>query len=211
MSGRSDDLFGTSIDHLHTIRLRISKAVEYRDQGMSHSHYLDKQQLIEVEMSPMQWAELLTSMNVGCGVPCTIRHIGGKRIEGVQHENEHLKIQDELAAKAKKAAGEISRVVASIESQLAESKLPKKTQVEIIQKLTRFERVVGDSIPFIHKQFTESCEKTVTEVKSAVDSFVMHAIVQTGIEHLAGYKTQALIGNAGSATLQSGETDGDAS
>lgn len=200
VSGRADDLFATSIDHLHTIRLRIARAVEFRDPGMSHSHYMDTSQLIEVELSPMQWAELLTSMNVGCGVPCTIRYIGGQKIHGVKHENEHLKIQDELAAKAKKAASDIGDVVKDIEAQLADSKLPKKTQQEIVQKLTRFQRVVGDAIPFIHKQFTESCERTVTEAKSAVDSFVMHAIVQTGIEHLAGYKGQALIEGASKQT-----------
>lgn len=210
VSGRSNDLFGSSIDHMHMIRLRIARAVEIRDVGMSHSHYMDKQQLIEVELSPMQWAELLTSMNVGCGVPCTLRRLGGQTVEGIPHENEHLRIQEEMAARAKESSGKIGEVIQSIADQLSESKLPKKTQSEIINKLTEFERVVGDTFPFIQKQFTESCEKTVTESKAAIDAFVTHAIVQTGIEHLSGYSGQRLIGQAEPATLLPDESESDA-
>ena len=35
---------------------------------------IEGSEIIEIEMSPAQFAEAITSLNIGCGVPCTIKN-----------------------------------------------------------------------------------------------------------------------------------------
>ena len=65
----SRNLFGTEIKTNNPITLRINKAEEIRD--LSRNWYHSLEQIVEIEMSPVQWAEFLTSGNTS-GVPCTI-------------------------------------------------------------------------------------------------------------------------------------------
>jgi hypothetical protein len=183
ISGKSDDLFGTSIDHHNSIRLTISQAQECRDE--SYGHYMPTRQLIEVEMSAMQWAELMTSMNVGSGVPCTIRRLSGKAIEGQQHQTETLRIQDEFEAKVSEHTAGIEQAMDAVIKKLDEAKLSAVKKKEITDALHKFYRLFGDTAPFMHKLFTEACEGTVTEAKAMVDAFVTHAIITKGLEALA--------------------------
>jgi hypothetical protein len=182
-SGFSDDLFGTSIAHYNGIRLTISKAMECTDH--TSRHYMSKQQLIEVEMSAMQWAELMTSMNVGSGVPCTIRRHAGKAVEGQKHDSESLRLQNQFGDQVEEKTASIRAAIDEIKQKLAEAKMSQAKQKEIGNALEQFIRLFTDTAPFIHTMFTEACESTVTEAKSMVDAFVTNAIISRGIEGLA--------------------------
>jgi hypothetical protein len=192
VSGRSDDLFATSIDHQHTVQLTISRAAEYRSHG--YGHYLDREQLILVEMSPMQWAELITSMNCGQGAPCTLRRLGGKQVKGQKHETETVRIQGEFSDRAKEVGRKMREAVNEVKEKLAKTTASKKVQTEIVDIMQTFARNFDDYMPFMHKLFVEACEGTVTEAKSAVDAFVTHAVVSAGLEHLGAEVQNRLIG-----------------
>jgi len=76
----SQNLFGSSIQHNHTIRLKIAPAKI--DQMLNRDWFhANTKPYIEVEMSYSQFAEAITSMNVGDGVPVTLRRLDGRMIE----------------------------------------------------------------------------------------------------------------------------------
>lgn len=65
-------LFGSAIENENKICLRISRGIEERT--LSHDFRYAKQRIVEVEMSYSQFAECISSMNRGEGVPCTITY-----------------------------------------------------------------------------------------------------------------------------------------
>ena len=73
--GSPQDLFGTEVKTDHPITVRICHAEETRD--LCRDWFFPRKEIIEVDLSPIQWAELLTSGNTN-GVPCTIRRINGE-------------------------------------------------------------------------------------------------------------------------------------
>ena len=192
VSGRSDDLFATSIDHQHTVQIRISRASEHR--SLNYNRYMDEEELIRVEMSPMQWAELITSMNCGTGAPCTLRRFEGKQIKGERHQTETVRIQDEFAQEAKDIGAKMEGVMSEIRNTLESAKVSKKVRDHINGMLYQFSRQYHDHMPFIQTMFAEACEGTVTEAKAAVDAFVTHAIVSVGLEHLGAEVQKRLMG-----------------
>ena len=79
-SGGKTALFGSSIQHSDTIMMRLRQGEVSRD--INNDWFFGADVIVEVEMSYSQFAECITSMNMGSGVPVTIRYIKGQgRIE----------------------------------------------------------------------------------------------------------------------------------
>ena len=76
--GGHSNLFGSSIQHRDTIHMVLKEGTVSRD--LNEDWYLGGPEIVEVEMSQSQFAELITSMNMGSGVPCTIKFIKGKDV-----------------------------------------------------------------------------------------------------------------------------------
>lgn len=73
-------LFGSSIKHHDIITLRISPA--YMDRDLNYDrYYAENHPYIEINMSQSQFAQAITSLNMGAGVPVTLRQINGEYIE----------------------------------------------------------------------------------------------------------------------------------
>jgi hypothetical protein len=82
MGGRPTRLFGSPLEeHYGTVRVVIGTGTRIHESNMDRYHGSLRGEHIEVEMSAAQFAEVLTSMNQGSGIPCTIRYINGKPIE----------------------------------------------------------------------------------------------------------------------------------
>ena len=69
--GGQTALFGSSIKHSDIITLRISPA--YMDRDLSCDRYFaEPLPYIEINMSQAQFAQAITSLNMGDGVPVTL-------------------------------------------------------------------------------------------------------------------------------------------
>lgn len=81
IGGSGTALFGSSIMHNNVIRLSISKGMMERegneDWFLAGTDINDM--IVEVEMSYTQFAEAITSLNIGEGIPVTIRRAGKRQ------------------------------------------------------------------------------------------------------------------------------------
>jgi hypothetical protein len=68
--GTSTPLFGSSVEHHHTIRVSIKTAELHR--SLSNDHIMSDKVIVEAEMSPSQFADAITSFNCG-EIPITLR------------------------------------------------------------------------------------------------------------------------------------------
>src|SRR6185312_8767541 len=100
VTGNPGSLFGSSINHSNFIRLRISRAA--REWHLSTYWYRDREQLIELDLSAAQFADLITSMNVGVGVPCTLRYVGTDRMAECPSHDQRAKHNDDFTRNAHK-------------------------------------------------------------------------------------------------------------
>lgn len=70
-SNYSHPLFGSSVKHKDTIHLKLKTGSVKRH--LNQDWYFGEGLLFDVEMSYSQFAQLITCMNIGDGVPVTIR------------------------------------------------------------------------------------------------------------------------------------------
>jgi hypothetical protein len=189
-------LFGSNLtNHGTTIMLRVWQAHRKHDLGQDWIHG-GSRELIEVEMSAAQFAGLLTTMNIGNGVPCTIRHVQGEqRPEVPPDPGEMGRIR---AAFRREIEGDDSErsghggLTTRLRDLMDEAKkvLSKDGTVKVserkalLDRLEMLEQEIRANMPFMLKQFERATEKVATAAKAEVDAFITHAATRLGMERL---------------------------
>lgn len=178
------NLFGSSIKHYDTIRLQIKPAEV--DRHLNRDWYHATQiPYIEVEMSYSQFAEAITSLNQGDGVPVTLKYLNGKQIAECPFTNKRLEFENEFEDKMKDISSKLKKLTERTEELLNEKKaLTKSEKEEVIKSIKSLRQEIGSNIPFIQQSFNEQMDKTVLEAKGEVEGFVMNKIISTGLEGL---------------------------
>lgn len=186
-------LFGSSIDSFHTIRFTVSQAEIYHRLGADHFH--DHNEIIELEMTEAQFAQLLTTMNSGPGVPVTIRYANGKKTPPlpdipVEATKIRDKFRDEVAAWSKQLRTTTAEIEAILSKKGALTQVEKARVAELTSTLV--DKMQGN-MTFLVDQFNESVDGVLVQAKAEIEGFINAAVTRTGLEQLRG-KGQAMLG-----------------
>jgi len=185
-------LFGSPLArHYGTIRLTIGSAKWIH--GLHHDRYHGGLQgHVEVEMSAAQFADMITSLNVGAGTPCTIRYLAGARIQDPpEHATEAEHIRDNFEGALDKYKAKARAYRKKIEE--LTNKLSAKARDEVRIALDVIEDQLGANVPFVVKQFQEATTKIATAAKAEVEAFVSHAIRAAGLDAIAEGRMPSLL------------------
>jgi len=178
-SNGKKDLFGSSIEHSNSIFLKISQGEVIRN--LNKDYYHPSKPFIEIELSPNQFSDFITSPNSGPGIPCTIRYTEKDGyVEGQEISHKRKQFENEFSQELKGIASNFEKLENYVTSLTTSSKVKKELQSKIFE----VKRIIDDNIPFIQKSFNEQLDNTITEAKSSVESFVEQKIRQTGLEAL---------------------------
>jgi hypothetical protein len=176
---RGINLFGSSIRHSSIMTLRIRRAVKRR--SLARYWFGSKEELIEVYLSPSQFADLITTPNVGDGVPCTIRYINRQPMGECPEESQRQIFQRELEDDVSEAMTEANTLVAEVK----EMQRQKKTVTnDFVDKIEMLAQHINANMPFLHQQFVRAMDRTTTEAKAEVEEFVNAKVYSLGIEGL---------------------------
>lgn len=175
-------LFGSSILHRHTITLTIRRAQLKRD--LNHDWHHGREHLIEVELSAGQFAEAITTLNCGEGVPCTLRWFDGKHLEGPPYRDRRELIRNEFSERTEDAVTDLRETLANVERVFSEGTIKKADKEKIIRDLKMAIQEVTKNMPYVADCFEKTVSDTVVEAKQEIESFMDHAIRTAGIASL---------------------------
>jgi len=187
VTGNPGRLFGSPMtNHQNFVRLRIGTAERIHRLG-EDVFFGAEGNLIEVNLSAAQFAELVTTMNISMGVPCTICRLSGKSVPcppDEPTESEHVQLGFEKDARS--LAKKMSKTREEI-AQLFESKknLGKQDREEVLGKLDHMIMQVSGNMPFMLEQFAEATQKVVQHAKTEIDAFVTSCALAEGLQSLA--------------------------
>ena len=182
-SSHSQALFGSSIKHSNTITIRIHTAEHDRAYNRDRIHA--KKEILEIEMSSTQWAEFISTLNVGDGVPCTLTRLQGKRMQEPPFQSKAEMIQDEFSAKMRNFSVDLRKMIQeSIELLKNKPTLTKGDRTSILDSINSMIQQIQSNIPFVGEQFQKQMERTVIEAKNEVEAFIDNKVYSTGIKAL---------------------------
>lgn len=194
-SGSPGKMFGSAIpQHGHFVTLTIKQA--QRKHDLYHDWIMGRgRELITVWLSAAQFAELLTSMNIGDGVPCTIRRLNGKQVEEMpqDEQTETEKVHTGFEGKLR-ALGETLRDKTEEARDLLLTKggITMAARRRVVQLLDLVHREVEANLPFALTSFQEAVEKTTVHAKAELDAMVTHVVTTKGLEALGVDAPKAL-------------------
>lgn len=121
-SGGVTSLFGSSIQHRDTITMYLREGEFSRE--LNSDFYFGGNEIVECEMSYSQFAEAITSMNVGSGVPVTIRYIQGKgKIEECPFVDKKKQYEEEFKNNLDKSNEKANDLLKSVRQMFEEKKI----------------------------------------------------------------------------------------
>jgi len=178
-------LYGSSLPrHGSYVRLRISRSE--RSTHLHHDSFFERERLIEVDLSSVQFAELLTGMNYGSGVPCTIRYIGGERIPDVPEDEETLieRVNEDWGKELAEFRDMATALKQRADEVLSKGAVSAKDRKELQHDIMLLEQHVRANFPFVMESFGKEATRIVAAAKAEVDATVTHAVQATGLKEL---------------------------
>jgi hypothetical protein len=186
MCGAPQPMFGSEIKTDSPICIRICKA--YISDYSSATDYRVSSEtpaMLEVELTPVQWAEFLTSGNMGDGVPCTITRLDGKRTSPVESRNIAKEYDDFIKEKFDNFQGRIKDTEKMVKDILESGKSMNKTQMkELLHQLEFTRNNTVDGINYAKDRFREDMAKLVAKSKAEVNAYAELRLSALGAKFL---------------------------
>lgn len=204
-SGTSRSLYGSGISHNNTIRVSIKRSE--RQYEKHHEWMFGREELIEVELSSVQFAEMLTNMNVGSGVPCTLRYVAGEEMPECPSVNVKKQINEDIKEKMYEFAGTLEDLKLEANNILTGNKFLKADKVRLNGLLNLIFQELKGNIPFLHECMQEAVDKTVIQGKGELEAHFMNIINKLGLEELHKQQTKGLVDIPEAPQLSEGEED----
>jgi hypothetical protein len=174
-------LYGSDFHHQNYVTLRIKRSELNRNLSNDWPHA--REELVEIAMSESQWTTLVSSMNRGEGVQCTLQHYQGKMVPQIP------RIEGKIAqfrAEGSEAADEAVRAITELRDEINASKLSQKQKEAWVSRLNFIEGRTTGNLRFVASQFGEHMEKVVNKAKTEIAAFAHNMIMRTGLSKLMG-------------------------
>ena len=177
IGGSGTALFGSSIMHNNVIRLSISKGMMERegneDWFLAGTDINDM--IVEVEMSYTQFAEAITSLNIGEGIPVTITKVNGTFVEPCPYSDRQKVMRREVDEATRDLVRQLEKRSEEIEKLLDEKRvLSREDRRNIVSTLKNVRQELKSNIPYLQKLFAEQMDKTVTEAKGEFETYLQN-------------------------------------
>ena len=169
LNSHDKTLFGSSIKHSDIIRLRICQA-EY-ERELSYDAYHPRKELIEVEMSTSQFAELITSIGKGEGTPCTIKRVNGKNMQPCPFTPKAEIHRQEFEAHLDDIKKEMDEAITKTQELFAKKTLNKSDKESLLRALEHLRTQVISNSGYQVQMFNEQMDKTLFEAKAELEAF----------------------------------------
>lgn len=195
--GSGHRLFGSSVKHGHFFTMSVRRA--RRLAGTFGERFYEQHggaPIVDIAMTAMQFVDLITSANMGSGVPCTITRVEGVPMDPppVDMGSELRMIHESFAEETKELQSTMKSTLADLDTLLAKKSLTKDDKEAIRHVVWRADRFFSDHAPWMLKFFGETAEKMAAKGRAEVESFVRLALERAGIKAIRDSGGELLLG-----------------
>ena len=180
--GGKKRMFGTETECHSTIRISIGEATV--TQKLGRNWYYCNNSLVEVEMSPIQYAEMISNPNT-CGQPCTItrtREKGNIVHRGIDTVTEFAEKQVDASLQNTKRIND--SVIGEIKQIFEKKSIGKGDRQEVINLVNTLVKSISSDLPFYEKSVKEGIERTKAEAHAEIENFIAHVVTRAGLDSI---------------------------
>lgn len=178
------EFFGSELKQDNYVSLEIHNAEVIRDLSCDR-YYSDGPTLIQVRMSSAQFAELITSMNVGSGVCCTIERLDGKKVEEYQPQESRKEfVHNEFKQRMKQFSNQLTQKQKEAKELINKKTLSKEDMRLLNNYIEWLTQEISSNIPYFAERFQETMDTVLHEAKLELENALQHKISVLGLNEL---------------------------
>jgi hypothetical protein len=180
----SSNCFMSNVNLGGHITLTVKKAELNRD--LSRYWVFPKEELLRLRVSYHQFAELITNMNNGCGIPCTLEWVAGEgKVEKYEAPpSERSQFETELKNRLNEALLKLEELTKQL-NELKEKGKANKTELSQLTKvIDSASTELKFNIPFVEESFQEALDQRVANAKIETSAWIENKLVNIGLEQL---------------------------
>lgn len=183
VSSRGCRFYGSEIEQDSYISLEIHQSQVNRD--LSSDWYHEQDPIIRLRISSSQFVEMVTSMNQGSGVPCTIERLNGKKVDDLPtYRNKKELTQDQFKEEIEKRVSESKDLQQEALRLINKPKLSKQDKFDLNHHIALLTDRLSSDVPFYLKCFQEVSDKVVDEAKMEIENAIQHKVTTLGLTEL---------------------------
>lgn len=184
-------LFQTNVETFSGVSLEIKTAELIRTGSSEYVH--GKDIIVRIDLSPAQFADLLTNMNAE-GTPCTIRANAAATPVCPGPVPELETAPKRIEADFEQAIQDLEFIDAKTGLQIREAiaKLPAKHQTAITEAIQSISSAVKSHIPYLRRRWEESLQKQLSQAKLEFASWTQGVVQKLGISKMAAEQAPRL-------------------
>jgi hypothetical protein len=180
------NLFDSDVEHHNFIEVSVCHAE--RERHLSSNWIHDREEIVAVRMSEIQWAQFVSSFNQGSGTPVTLAHILMKRVEEpASPKNEASVFHKEVTDTVVESLNALKDAMAKVEQALVPKAktLNKGELAAILSDLRMAVMHFTNNVPFVEKRFGEHIEEKLTEAKVEFEGYLHNRLRNLGLQAAA--------------------------
>lgn len=203
--GNQGQMFGNSIPNCRSfVSISIHQATRQHD---GYDTYLPGEEIVRLNMSEAQFAEMMSTWNSGTGTPVTIRSFNGKSVPDIEEERmEADRVRDHFLKESELAIQSIRAAKRDINELLNKKSLTRADRDAIRDAVRKVESWASDSAPFIAELFDEAAKKTVSNAKIEINAFARNSLIGAGMDQAKS--PPQLMGNTGDGNEETDNSKG---
>lgn len=197
MSGGDGNLFMVDYPTGGSIRLSISTA--HLNRNLANDRVFSDRPIVEIEMSEVQWARIVSSFNVG-GVPVTLKHYRDPITSDFlipkmpdRHAGNVDTFRKEITDKADRTTRELKEAYDRL-TDIMKGPLRKGDLQEVLELLRSARGAAIDGLPFVAEQAHEAIDTATQHARAEIDAHIDNAMMKLG-ERALGEQLQHAIAN----------------
>lgn len=179
--------FGSAIAHHAGVSLSIS--IASRRRNLSNNWYFEEGELVEINMTEAQFAELMCSFNTS-GVPCTMNHVNSSvanlypemGVPPCPERNERKQIEAEFKREMSNVTKGLQDLIEKARVLQEKPSINKTDRKEFLDIAETLQRKIDSCLPFIQGQFNEAMDGVLVHAKADLESFTGQILRQAGVE-----------------------------
>lgn len=171
--------YGTDLPAHDFVTIAVCESTQHRSLNRNWFH--SGKRILELHMTPVQWAEMVSSVGRGGSTPCTLSF---RPDVGVLPAIERKSDMSFFRAEMDEDISELKTMVASLRETVTQAldgaHVSKKRQAEILAPVNAIMSKLTSTLPFVEGQFAEAVERIVTEARVSIAEYAERRDVQIG-------------------------------
>lgn len=173
--------YGSQVKQQHYIMMEVRES--FLNRTLSRDWYFPDKTILRLRMTSNQFAEMITSLNHGSGVPCTLEYLKCEKIESFDGEQEtknratHRQFKERLEQFADTLKGQQTKAKDLVKKKT----LSKQDQHDLLHHLEWMTGEIERNMPYFMECFQETMDDVIIEAKTEAENAIQHKLTSLGL------------------------------